>query len=443
MKEKVFKTKCGEIKGLEFDDRYEIKNVIYAYTKRFEKPCIATSWNETLDGTIDGANVLQFSSFYEPDKNSFYEKEFSSGKSYSFSEDYLTLDIIAPKGENIPVLLFIHGGGYETGMVNDLPYGGSAAFASRGVILVSVSYRMNVFGLYNDGNKYKGNYGLCDQIAAIKWVRDNISAFGGDGSKITLIGQSAGALSVDELCYVKELDGLISGAIMMSGVPGILPFDINFSDSDKSREFWKRVELLSDCNNGDELKNAPAKRVFDSWAEAKKSKAPFGVMFPIVDDEYIKDYPSKLYKKKERLNIPYIFGVTSQDMMMPDLLLYLNARWAKLQSNKIGSPVYGYFFDKTPPGDSFKAFHASDLWYVFGQMDKSWRPFDEKDYALHNKMSDEIAHFVKFGKPSEDWQSYTDSRSLMCFDENGGNMKPYKYCKSVAKYNRKHDKGPM
>lgn len=442
--ERIFETKCGKIRGLDEGDHIQVKNVIYAYTKRFEYPKVATSWNEVLDGTKDGANVYQVSSFYEPNPNDFYEKEFTSHKTYTFTEDYLTLDIVAPKGEKLPVLMFIHGGGYETGMVNDLPYGNSTAYVKHGVILVSVSYRMNVFGLYNDGVKYKGNYGLADQIAAIDWLRDNIEAFGGDRDKITIIGQSAGAMSVDELCYVKELEGKICGAIMMSGIPGgVLPFDLSFTDSRKSRSFWKNVEKLSDCQNGDELKDVPPKRLFDSWNEAKKLKHSLATQFPIVDGKYIEDYPSKLYKKCERLNIPYIFGVTSQDMMIPDLVLSLNAKWARLQKEKIGSPVYGYFFDKTPPGDEYMAFHAADLWYMFGQMEKSWRPFDELDNKVHDKMVEEIAHFAKFGRPCDDWNEMSKANELMCFDDDIGNMKPYKYCKKRAKYIRKHYKAPM
>lgn len=442
--EKIFETKCGQIKGYDFDDHIEVKNVIYAYTKRFEYPVVATKWNELLDGTVDGANTYQFAAFYEPDPDSFYEKEFTSHKSYTFTEDYLTLDVVAPKGEKLPVLLFIHGGGYETGMVNDLPYGNSTAYVKEGVILVSISYRMNVFGLYNDGEKYLGNYGLADQIAAIDWVRDNIEAFGGDGDNITLIGQSAGAMSIDSLCFAEELEGKIKGAVMMSGLPGAtLPFNLTFADAKKTLKFWKNVERLSDCNSGDELKEVPPKRLFDSWTEAKKLKHPFGVQFPIVDGKYIKDSPKNLYKSGKRLNIPYMFGVTSQDMMLPDLFLTLNAKWAKMQAKSTGSPIYGYFFDKTPPGNSYKAFHAADLWYVFGQMDKSWRPFEEIDYKVHEKMVSEIAHFAKYGRPCDDWQEFNASNAMMAFDENIGNMKLYKECKKRAKYIRKHDKGPM
>ncbi len=441
--ERVFETKCGKIRGLDFEDHIEVKNVIYAYTKRFEYPVVATHWDEVIDGTKDGANVYQMASFYEPNPDDFYEKEFTSHKSYTFTEDYLTLDIVAPKGEKLPVLMFIHGGGYETGMVNDLPYGGSTAYVDQGVILVSISYRMNAFGLYNDGVKYKGNYGVADQIAAINWIRDNIDSFGGDGNKITLIGQSAGAMSVDDLCFVKELEGKVCGAVMMSGLPGgSLPFDFNFSTSKKSRAFWKNVERLSDCKNGDELKNIPPKRLFDSYVEAKKLRHPIATQFPIADGNYIEDLPKKLYKKGKRLNIPYIFGVTSQDMMIPDLMLKLNAKWAKLQKDKIGSPVYGYFFDKTPPGNSYMAFHAVDLWYVFGRQEKSWRPFDELDYKVHRKMVEEIAHFAKFGKPCDDWKEFSNSM-LMCFDDEIGNMKSYKHCVNRAKYIRKHHKGPM
>ena len=106
---------------------------------------------------------------------------------------------------------------HETGAVGELPWGGCTEYARRGVILVSVGYRLNVFHLFRSQN-----YGLHDQLAAIRWVREHIAAFGGDPGRITLMGQSAGAMSIMDLCYSDALQGVVRGAILMSGA-GLVP----------------------------------------------------------------------------------------------------------------------------------------------------------------------------------------------------------------------------
>ncbi len=143
-------------------------------------------------------------------------------------EDCLYLNVLTPakdKGEKLPVLVWIHGGGFATG--NSYSNDGTS-FARNGIVYVSITYRLNAFGflslpalteenLKETGRAVSGNYGLLDQIMALQWVHDNIAAFGGDPDKVTIMGESAGAISVAMLCQSPLAKGLFRGAISESG----------------------------------------------------------------------------------------------------------------------------------------------------------------------------------------------------------------------------------
>ena len=147
-------------------------------------------------------------------------------RSKAYSEDCLFLNVWAPaaaKTENLPVLVYIHGGGFNAGDGSELRYDG-ASLAEKGIVVVTINYRLNIFGFFahpeltaeSDENA-SGNYGLLDQVAALEWVHDNIDAFGGDPSKITIAGESAGSISVSALMASPLSRDLIAGAIGESG----------------------------------------------------------------------------------------------------------------------------------------------------------------------------------------------------------------------------------
>ena len=142
------------------------------------------------------------------------------------SEDCLYLNIWSPArtaNDNIPVMVYIYGGGFSGGNTSD-PWISGEKLAKKGVVLVSVAYRVNQLGFLalsglsaESPQHVSGNYGLLDQIAALQWVKKNIAAFGGDPDKVTIFGESAGAISVSMLCASPLAKGLFSGAISQSG----------------------------------------------------------------------------------------------------------------------------------------------------------------------------------------------------------------------------------
>ena len=141
-------------------------------------------------------------------------------------EDCLYLNIWTPDvstDKKLPVAFYIHGGAFLNGFGSEIEFDGEA-FARRGVILVTINYRLGAFGFFahpglkqEDPDGCCGNYGIYDQIAALQWVRDNIANFGGDPDKITIFGQSAGAMSVQTLLSSPLTKGMIAGAILQSG----------------------------------------------------------------------------------------------------------------------------------------------------------------------------------------------------------------------------------
>jgi para-nitrobenzyl esterase len=143
------------------------------------------------------------------------------------AEDCLTLNIQRPlEGEKLPVFLWIHGGGYNTGSASDPLYNG-ASFAREGIVFVSIQYRLNVLGFY-DFTTYPGcedfesNCGVSDQILAIQWVHENIAAFGGDANRVTIAGESAGGASVINMLAAPDVAGMFQQAIAESGLPNCI-----------------------------------------------------------------------------------------------------------------------------------------------------------------------------------------------------------------------------
>ncbi len=391
MKETLWECPCGKIKGQMLDDAFFFRGVGYAVTNRFESPKLIQEWDGVYDATATETDCFQKNSFIE-EKEGFYAKEFRSEHKFSYDESLMTLNIISPGNEKkYPVLLFFHGGGFESGTVGELPYGTCTGYAKRDVVFVSAGYRLNVFGLYGGEN-----FMLQDQIAAVDWVRANIASFGGDPNNITLIGQSAGAMSVMDLLCSEKLKGKITHAVMMSGA-GVVPKIAAPAVKEKTIEFWEKVETYA----GGNAKEASPKELWEAWIKARKeAKLLEKLRFtqPCIDGKILTKSHKETVLAGDILDIPLMIGITSQDML--PMFIYKMALKLGLACDAIGhAPVYGYLFDRTLPGNSYRAFHASDLWYMFGNMDKSWRPFEKTDYDLCGEMMDEVACFCKTGAP--------------------------------------------
>ena len=262
----------------------------------------------------------------------------------------------------------------------------------KGVIGVTLNYRLGPLGFaalpeLKQEAGFTGNYGLFDQLAALRWVRENIAAFGGDPEKITLMGQSAGGMSVQLHCESPLSDGLISGAVISSGtLDKLFPTPM----PEKYYDFWHAVMADCGCDTLEAFRNAPVERLFAAWKERSKEQKGGGC-FPCMDGRLVPETPAGTRKKP----VPCMVGSTSEDVV-PALLHRACKDCARTQEKK----SYAWYFDRRLPGDGKGAWHSSDLWYWFGTLPNCWRPMTEKDYDLSRQMTDYLANFCKYGDPN-------------------------------------------
>ncbi len=400
--EYIIKTPCGEVQGvLAQEGIVAYKGIRYATAGRFEYPTEVTSWEDVYQATEYGACSYQPRSFYNEEdmpKKIFYYNEFRKGRSYEYSEDCLFLNIFTPeeKGEKLPVILYIHGGGFTGGCGHEKHFD-VPVWPKKGVIGVTINYRLGPLGFavlpeLKEEAGYTGNYGLYDQVTAISWVKHNIEAFGGDPENITIMGQSAGGMSVQQHCLSPLTKGLFHKAVMSSG-GGVIKA-LTAAEPDKNYPFWQSVMEKTGAKTLEEFRAVPVEKLFEAWNELKKT-TPGGAATPCIDGRLVVGKGYELLEKGEHHKIPYMIGTTSHDMMPP--LLYGMAKdWCKVQT----SPAYLWFFGRNLPGDKHGAWHSADLWYWFGTMKNGWRPFNEKDYALSEEMVDRLTAFAKTASPN-------------------------------------------
>ena len=392
----IIETAHGKVKGEKRQEGYIYHSVPYAKTERFTDPK-PYNWHDVFDATKKQVNCHQrFEYVDEAAENGFYYREFDYMRDSDYSESPMTMTIITPlEGEKLPVVAYVHGGSFENGCIEDMPFGDSFEYAKRGIILVSIGYRLNVFGLYDTGN-----YGLKDQVFAIDWLKENISAFGGDGEHIILMGQSAGAMCITDLLNSEVLEGKIKGAVLMSG-GGVLPKIAGAATQQENHPFWLKVMEEAGCENEEQLKAVGPKTLWQAWYNVSRNKkyANMHTMQPGVDGKFITETPQAVYKKLEDIDVPLMIGITSQDML-PFMILGMGLKWGVRNAKHNRSKVYGYLYDHTMPGEVYKAYHAADLWFMFGNLKKCWRPLTDVDYQLSKKMIDYNANFIKTLNPN-------------------------------------------
>ena len=191
-------TACGQIQGIQREGYQEFRGVPYATAERWKQAEQVTQWDGVYDATVWGDACTQFLGVYhmaDSTVSQFYLDEALASAPLEYSEDCLNLNIWAPDdAEDCPVLVYIHGGSYMTGSNADTSTDGEA-YAHHGVITVSINYRLGPFhSVWGDG--YTGNLALTDQLTALRWVKANIADYGGDPNRITVMGESAGAMFV-------------------------------------------------------------------------------------------------------------------------------------------------------------------------------------------------------------------------------------------------------
>ncbi len=391
------------------------------------------------------------------------------------SEDCLYLNVWTPAtraGERLAVMVWIHGGGFTAGTPPERLYHGEA-IAKKGVVVVSLAYRLGVFGFLahpglsaENARHTSGNYGLLDMIAGLQWVKQNIAAFGGDPGNVTIFGESAGGIAVSMLCASPLAKGLFNAAISQSGGsfgpvragaggPGenMQPL----SSAEKAGAAWAAKAGASSL---DDLRRLPGETLLEN------ARGQRGIAWPITDGWVVPDDQYKLYAAGRYNDVPVLAGynsdegasfgsVTTRDAYLTtvrqrygqfaDRLLAAypwgegaakkTARdltrdttfgwhtwtWARLQEKTGKSPAYLYYFDQHPayPADSprfgFGSPHAAEMAYVFSHFLNRQPTAD--DLALSDTMITYWTNFAKQHDPNRAglpaWPRYHDATPLM------------------------------
>ena len=401
----IVKTPCGTLQGGpgRVPGTAAYKGIRYATAGRWEYPVQVTGWEGIYDATQYGNCSYQPRAFYDeenvPEKY-FYYNEFRKGESYTYSEDCLFLNVFTPEtakeGDKLPVLFYIHGGGFTGGCGHEKHFDGPV-WPAHGVIGVTINYRLGPMGFVclpelKQEAGFTGNYGLYDQMTAMKWVKDNIASFGGDPENITIMGQSAGAMSVQQHCFSPLTDGLFRKAVMSSG--GGVSSALAADQPEKTYDFWHKLMEINGCENLEQFRALEPEKLFTSWKNLRKSMKGGGC-FPVLDGRFVVGTGPQLLKEKRQKPIHYMAGTTSEDMM-PPILFNMAKSWCAAQENS----SYCWFFDRRLPGDENGAWHSSDLWYWFGTLDNCWRPMAKMDRDLSDQMVGYLTNFCKFDDPN-------------------------------------------
>lgn len=408
------------------------------------------------------------------------EGPYNRGKQ-EMSEDCLTLDVTAPVqarksgARKAPVMVWIHGGTLIWGTGHSKMYDGQA-FAKRGVVMVSINYRLGVLGYLahpglsaESADDVSGNYGLLDQIAALKWVRDNIAAFGGDPDNVTIFGESAGALSVEYLLASPPARGLFHRAIVESGYLFTMPELRQKRGEEYSAEAigaWLGG-VLSKPTVAD-LRAMDARALVD--AAAKAGYAPFGT----VDGKILPRQLVDTFERGEQAPVPLMAGFNSGEVrglrfLLPPLAASgeayeadIRARygdladaWLKLypptdleqtrlaasrdvvfgwaaerlvrDQAALGQPSFLYYFDHDYPAAAaadLTAFHAAEVPFVFGTLDgvpSFWPaiPDTAGERLISDAMLDYWTSFARGGRPAAAggpaWAPFAPDSAFMTF----------------------------
>lgn len=404
------------------------KGIRYATAKRWQYPQEEPQWDKIYN--INDC-LRDFSKFgpcaYQPrafvdestmhDK-AFYYKEFREGTSFTYSEDCLRLNVYTSCDDNgnlydqkKPVIVYIHGGSFVDGSSDEKVFDPSA-WVKRGVVAVTINYRLGPFGfmclpeLASEAG-HTGNYGLYDQLCALKWIHHNIKVFGGDSSNVTLMGQSAGAMSVTHLILSPLTNGLFAKAVLCSG-GGVSTF-ISPKNADDSYAFNRR--LMQECSAAsiDELRRMPAEDIYTAWIKLRDSaKNSLLISSPVVDNIIILRSRYEDYKVGNYNHIPIMIGSNSNDVVvtvfheMARSFAKNTAEYSSTHNLDESVKAYTYHFSRQLPGDNKGAFHSADLWYWFGTLDKCWREFEDVDVKLSHDMVRYLTNFAKTSDPNID-----------------------------------------
>jgi para-nitrobenzyl esterase len=397
---------------------------------RWREPQPALTWEGVRTADKFCASCMQ-----KLDKSRLpHTEEFMSQD--TISEDCLFLNLWTPARtaeDKLPILVWLHGGGLTEGAGSVKVYDGEE-LAKKGIIVVTINYRLGVLGFLahpeltaESPDHVSGNYGLLDQLAALKWVKNNIAAFGGDPDRVTIAGQSAGAGSVRMLTISPLAKGLFHRAVTESGSSFTTPPTPTLSEAEvKGTEFAKikgvstlaelramspqeLIALSPDLNtvtimgrfgfNIDGL-SLPAD-VNEIFAEGKQNDTPFITGLNADETRYRgeqSDAFKELYPSSTKEEAAARLKEAGQEQSRLNAYLWLEFRAKTAKTNG-----YSYFFDRAipwPEHPEFGAFHTSEVPYVFNNLMMLNRPWEETDKIVADRMSSYWVNFVKTGDPN-------------------------------------------
>ncbi|MDD4112663.1 MAG: carboxylesterase family protein [Herbinix sp.] len=420
---------------------------------RFHAPIPSSNWV----GTMKTYHFKPISIQPVPgiDKDSIYTREWNVDPDIPMSEDCLYLNVWTPAkhtDEKLPVFVWYFGGAWQVGNTAEMEFDGER-FASRGIIFVSINYRLNVFGFLShpeitaENPTQPGNFGLLDQQLATRWVKENIAAFGGDPDNITIGGQSAGGGSVLLQIASEQNKGLFQKAIIQSGVL-MSPYEELVPKRTLSEAEQIGIEFFDylKVKNLEEARALSSSYIMQKWNEYGGFNTSIKLWLPIQDGHFLKEDYIKLFLYGKRPQIPLLLGHTEDEFhtclnMQTKEDLYKKVKelfgedadefleiigWHECspddiqKSTEIKSLEYGirilcdnedhlrpninnYYYEFNPeiPGwDNPGSFHSSDLWFTFETLAKCWRPFTGKHYDLARHMCNYWSNFIKTGNPN-------------------------------------------
>lgn len=444
------KTAAAPMSGIALD---EFQGIPYAAPPigplRWKPPQPVTAWKGVRATTRFGPRCMQLSLF---DDMVF--------RSDGMSEDCLYLNVWKPAREekHLPVLVYFYGGGFVAGDGSEKRYDG-ASLASKGMITVTVNYRLGVFGFFalpalaaESPQHAAGNYGLLDQVAALRWVKANISRFGGDPAQVTIAGESAGSISVSTLMASPLARGLFARAIGESGalIAPIAPVSLP--------ELEKQDQAMVDKLGIDSLaalRQLPAEKLLQATRAAGAVEAQVA-----IDGYLLSESPAVTFARGGQAKVPLLLGSNSQEGFYTGILdkrtptpanyrealkklfgqqaaralavypgdseaqvkqsatalagdmfiAYSTWRWMDLHRGTGDARVYYYYFDQPRPGKRHPALgemaatgavHSGEIEYALGNLDGNtvyaWTAADRETSRV---MQGYFANFIKTGDPN-------------------------------------------
>ncbi len=453
------KTDKGKVHGLmSADGRVrEFLGIPYAAppvgSLRWAPPRAAAKWSGVKEATSFGSRCMQ--------PRIYADMRF---RDPGESEDCLTLNVWTPKtAKNLPVMVWIYGGGYNTGGTSEPRQDGEHLAATKGVVVVSMNYRLGIFGFFQlkpledeSPHHAAGDYGLMDQTAALAWVKRNIANFGGDPGNVTIFGESAGSFSVSAQMASPLAQGLFVRAIGESGsaLGGAMGSFSTLQAAEQSdARFAQTVLGTTDLT---ELREMSAEKILK--ASMQKVNGRRARFWPDVDGYFFPESVPEIYAQGKQAHVSLLAGWNHDEgsfgpfagKQLPPMerlktmaekefgadapeflkvyratndqqaarvgadfagdrfIAYSTWAWLEAQVKTGNAPVYRYKFDLGSPGDpnhpaQMGAFHSDDIEYVFGTLDSrlgaKWRP---EDYKLSLLMQTYWTNFAKTGNPNAD-----------------------------------------